>query len=135
MHRQDTLTFALGDATQPTPDQGASVSQPHCRPCSITAYNGTRRAPNRATHVTFFADGRATLTCNMHMEMALRVGGFAFPTKAFPLIFDELSHDSLHRGLTAAIVATGARAAAREAVYESDIVTIDDPEALAPGPS
>jgi hypothetical protein len=47
-----------------------------CRPCSISA---RKRAPNQATHLTFYADGTATLTCRRHTELALlTVAAFAF---------------------------------------------------------
>jgi hypothetical protein len=53
----------------------AVIDSPRCRVCCTT--HAVNRQPNRATHLTIYVDGLATLTCRRHAEMAARGGGFA----------------------------------------------------------
>ena len=59
----------------------------YCRPCSISA---VKRAPNQASHLTFYGDGTATLTCPRHTALALNAAGtFAFNVDLGSIITPE----------------------------------------------
>lgn len=108
-------------------------SGPLCRPCSIFHPELRLRTPNRATHIAVFVDGLATLACRTHTRMALRAGGFALDLKRFPVLYDRDEPPKLSRKLTAAIVATAARARAREAIYDDELTLDALPELPPPG--
>jgi len=72
----------------------AVIDSARCRVCCTS--HAVQRQPNRATHLTFYVDGLATLTCGRHAVMASKGGGFALPLAALPeLVHEAMSTDRL----------------------------------------
>lgn len=98
-------------------ERSSLMAAPRCRSCCIAPT--PRRTPNRATHLAFYADGLATLLCSLHVDMALRAGGFAVDLKKLPVLFDEAcDRETLANMVQMAEIGSVRRARVRSELYE-----------------